>query len=311
MRISNFVVPAIISLKRKIEKTLEINNVMERKLSEFKAKTKTMAGAVKKVDFTAWLKEERKKEKSNTVIKKGRRKNANPVFQEYATYITDDFWKQFFINIGLGKYPKGFTWIDDQIVFRKGTKTVGLTLNDSANQNIIAIMDFFRAHGNIMSPKEIEELETERKEREFERSQVIQDWSHLPKQGKEQLLTNYASRLASEHKFDRDRYRKLLSTLYVGFIFGYFDKNNIVMNDMVIEDIDNLIYHKKDNVFYFSEGKSKANKTAKPTKKVGTKKITKNSDPFDIWCDNLSQCVANCSAIEQNKPKRSRIKIVA
>ena len=58
-----------------------------------------------------------KKSKAQHVI-------VNPIFMECVKYIEDEHWRNIFIKAAGGKFPKGFTYKDNKLIYRIRTKVI-------------------------------------------------------------------------------------------------------------------------------------------------------------------------------------------
>jgi hypothetical protein len=212
------------------------------------------------------LKTDNKEEKKVKARKPPKRKNAAPIFLKYTEHITDPYWHEVFDKCGYGRFPKGFSFFEGQLVYKKGAKAVSIPLTGEDTKDIVNFIEFFRKHGNLISPSEVEEVE--RKINENDEKKCVYEWSDHSKQGKLQLLTEYSHRLAKEKKVD---YHPLLSILYIGLAFKYFDKDNVALKGLEIENINNLDFNEETKTFFFNEskkrGENKANASVKKNKR--------------------------------------------
>jgi hypothetical protein len=193
-----------------------------------------MAGKYKKVDFFSW--QEEKKETKVVAVKRPRKKLTSPLFAQYVENIEDEYWQEIFIKASTGRFPKGFSFYEGNLVYKKGVKVI----NISMEENIYDLISFFRKHGNLISPSEIEEVE--RVKNIQEKKDGIENWSDICKQRKKQLLIDYAYLLTKNYKLNKGENKRLISLLLTGLNFKYFDKKDIEIKDISINNIRNLKY---------------------------------------------------------------------
>lgn len=202
--------------------------------------------AISTVSFNSWVNEPIKKDKK-TKKKVDTKEIVNKIFAEYAAIITDPFWVEKLNNASLGKFPQKFSYNNNTLIYKKGSKSYTLELTNNPFESAYKCIEFFRAHGGIFSPID------EQNSMDIQLSLVNNNeekltWGNSNKKIKDFMLSNYIGDLKEIMKLNHEQIRQLDQTLKQGISNKYFGKHNIYVENNRIQSIEGLLY--ENNNFY-------------------------------------------------------------
>jgi len=102
---------------------------------------------------TFWVKTETKV----TNVKKNKKsvETVNPIFGECEKICDNQFWKNIFANMSIGKFPKKFTFKNNILMYRvKTTKSKMLDIGTDPTVVKQQVISFLNKNGNIMSEQD-------------------------------------------------------------------------------------------------------------------------------------------------------------
>ena len=172
----------------------------------------------------------------------------NPIFEQLANLTEDIFWKTIFLDCSRGKFPRGFTFKNNVLTFKKGNKMTRLELTTNLAESFTSSMNFFQSAGGIMSKEDREKIRRKEEERILEQieSETEKNWKDIKKENlKEILLNEFINDICEELKFNDMEKRELTTTIKKGIILKCFNNENIIMEDGRIVEIEGLIYDEK------------------------------------------------------------------
>lgn len=199
-----------------------------------------------------------KKEKPKTLLNDSKKRKkklkpiVNPIFEKCALLTEDTFWQSIFMDCARGKFPRGFTFKNNLLTHKKGSKITTLELNNSATETFSATMNFFQVAAGIMSAKDRHKLQQKEEEKLLEEMEndVDIEWSQIRKENfKEVLITEFISNVSKKMNFNEQEKRELTTTIKKGIMLKCFNSNNIIMEEGKIVEIDGLIYNEDTNEY--------------------------------------------------------------
>lgn len=125
-----------------------------------------------------------------------------PLFDECALYTYDAFWREVFANCAKGKFPRGVSYNKTRraLYVRRagGSSSETVHLPDTAPEVFCTMMAVFRQKLGIQSPGD---QATARSEVEQRRpgADPIDSWKALPRYLKDDYMSQYVAKIASEH----------------------------------------------------------------------------------------------------------------
>ena len=109
-----------------------------------------------------------KKEKPKITDKK-RKKTlkpiVNPIFEKCADLTADIFWKSILMDCARGKFPRGFSFKNNLLSHKKGSRVTTLEVNKSATDTLVGTINFFQSVAGIMSATDREKLQQKEEEK--------------------------------------------------------------------------------------------------------------------------------------------------
>jgi len=190
--------------------------------------------------------------------KKKRNKNIiYPIFHELlkvdvhndGEVLIDDFWKQMLENAGYGKFPRGFSYKDPQLSYRKGNKVATMNIivgnfNNSLEWLAFELIEFMRK--NEYKSVRDRELEQEKLERMISDSLAKGEikWTDINKKKKTKkiLIGFYTSLMAEKYNMTKEEKIEFSSFIHLGFFQGYLDNNDVNFEKGRILNINGIIF---------------------------------------------------------------------
>jgi len=204
-----------------------------------------------------------------TKQRKGRNNQnlVNPNFLEYSKFIKDPFWIDVLVRASRGKFPTKFSYKEKTLSCKRTNKVQNLILPEDPLQAVMLIMEFFKKYAGLHSEEEQKISDLEIKNHV---SEPVNSWSKVKKKMKKILVHNYVGSV-SEYlclsTVERNQFRDLVNQ---GLIVGYFGKDNIVVENNSIKEIEGIIFDKERRTFY--RDASLKPKISKSSKKAESKK---------------------------------------
>ncbi len=179
-----------------------------------------------------------------------------PIFSECVKYTNDEFWKNLFDDLSLGKYPKSI-YISGGTIYpsnkRKGFSYIIPTNEDKSPQEVATeLRTLLIENTSICSTTDISEKRKELKEKNLNVDEITNEttWSKIKKKNiREILIIKYVIRMKEEHKLNWEQTRGLNSLIQMGFIYKMQTSKNVHFNNKQIQKIDGIVFDKKSNQF--------------------------------------------------------------
>lgn len=176
----------------------------------------------------------------------------NSIFHKCYEITTDEMWKEIFRQAAFGKFPKKFSYKDEMLLYKRGTKITDTHINqeDPLSASMEAIT-FFRSMGGIMSDADQELL---RQEDAIQAAAMIPvenwRWSGIKKSKLKQLfICRYIDDLVEMYHLTPKERHSLLCTINYGFIIGRFNNNTVNFQGGRIISIDGLCFNPENKEF--------------------------------------------------------------
>lgn len=170
--------------------------------------------------------------------KKGRlpKKVVYPIFERLAQSCDADYWKQVLDLCSKSKFPKGCSFKEGKLIYRKGKNISLIDIDEEIpdDQNLEMIIKFFRHTGvcDYNQIQSVEETPTPIKE------EVYNSWKEVKKkQVKENLLNLYVQKLTKELNLKPREVSLLESKISLANLFKYITYSTVIMENGRIKDI--------------------------------------------------------------------------
>ena len=192
-------------------------------------------------------------------------KIVNQLFYDCIPHISDSFWQGVFADAGQGKFPKGFSYKNNTLIYKKRTKTDTIELPENINELISLCITFFKDLAGLRSAVD---LESERLEREecLSRTTTLRQgtWGNIrSKSVKRGLLTQYVHDVSKTLNLNEDQRKYFKTILNTGFLLGYFTSSSVGFEDGAITGIKGLDWDERERIFKINRLTSETPKIAK------------------------------------------------
>lgn len=177
----------------------------------------------------------------------------HPIFVACANVTNDAFWAERFTAASVGTFPKGFSFNDDVLLYRKGARSHTLEVSKNVHEASPACMEFFRAHGGIFSPMDqANSYELQFAQAQAAATQEELTWATANKKIQECMINNYLSTMATVMSLSLQEVCQLRQTVKIGISHKYFGKENIVVVNNQIHAVQGLLWNPTLREFYIN-----------------------------------------------------------
>jgi hypothetical protein len=180
-----------------------------------------------------------------------------PVFVKCTQYTTDEFWKNLFDNLSVGKCPKSI-YISNGTIYssnkRKGFSYIIPTSNVSGlndPQNIfIELRELLIRNTSICSSIDVSIKKKEIREKQEDDITDTTTWSEIRKKNlREIFIIKFIVRMKKKYKFDWNKSRDLYIMIQIGFIYKTQTSKDVNFTNKRIDSIDGITYDEEKNMF--------------------------------------------------------------
>ena len=258
--------------------------------------------AVTTVYSMPWTKKTSSSSKTKTT--RGRRKKAekkviHPIFEQCSEISEDAYWVSIFRDCARGKFPRGFSYKNSLMTFRRGNKTVRTEITSSPHETLSICISFFKSSAGLMSNEDRERLQKEQEEKLLKSLDVSNlEWKDIrTHRVKEVLLTDYITQLSKFKNFTPDEKKELITTVKSGFMLGYLSSKQILMKDGKIDQIEGINYDDSTRK-YFIDPELMTKIPTRSSKDLGLSKFTEKKkvsfmSSWEKYLANLDKKVCN------------------
>lgn len=227
--------------------------------------------------------------------KKTLKPTIHPKFESFAALTEDKFWVGILNDCAKGRFPKGFTFKNDLLSYRKGNKMQRLEIPSSLIEGFNSVVNFFKTVGGMMSAEDRRQLQKLEEERILEKMNDLSDasWKDIKTEKiKEILINEFICDLSTVANFNEEEKKELTTTVKKGFMLKYFNSNNIIMEEGRITQIDGLIYNDEERTYEIDKRILNIRKVSRRDVGLGIEEdVTKKKqiDFLEIWEKFLEQ----------------------
>lgn len=210
--------------------------------------------AISTIGIDSWMNEpinnlsSRSRNNKNKTV----REIIHPLFNECSKIILDPFWIDKF-NLGsMGKFPRGFSYHDGILTYRKGSKSISIDLPNSPVEASHMIMDFFKIHGGIFSPMDQQTSLNINDQEDTAKNNNDQPitWNDINNKMQECLLSNYFTEMQKIMNLSQSETNNLRQVVKLGITNKYFGKYNILLDKTRISSINGLLWNNEQRYFF-------------------------------------------------------------
>jgi len=225
--------------------------------------------AISTIEFDSWMNEPVVQAPQRSRKGRGVKQVIHKIFADCANIVDDPFWAEKFNNASKGKFPRGFSYNDGVLTYRKGAKCHQIDVVANPYEAAFACMEFFRGNGGIFSHMD----EQQSLELQYARSQAVLTqqqltWGDANKKIQECMLSYYVMGMKSLMELTDLEMEQLRQTIRLGIANKFFGKHNIYVDNNRIHSINGLLWDNKERQFYI-------NPELKPN---ATRSYTRNKD---------------------------------
>lgn len=160
-----------------------------------------------------------------------------PIFRQCSYLTTDPMWMAIFTQASDGKFPRGFMFREEYLIYKHGSKSSRLEIPATATADEVFpnCLRFFKETAGIRS--ELDELKLQEP---VENSDEPLDWKKVPKRVQNFQISLYVSNLDTEYKFTTETKNKLITMINLGFNLGYLTKEDVLFTRKEILSIQGI-----------------------------------------------------------------------
>lgn len=229
----------------------------------------------------------------------------HPVFAECAQLIDDPFWKQTFENAARDRFPRGFTYRNQILVYKIKSKSHTLQMPQTAFEALPLCVDFMKKIGKLRSEADREQDRMEMEEKfALQNSLENSEWKDIKrKKVKALLLSTWINSTAQQYQMNSKQTEYFHVIVNIGFALGYLRKEDITFREGRIQSITGLHFNEKTKRV-----------SIEPSRQPHIKKSTKNSSMdcnntrkkgyLELWKQLLEHIAQR---LEKKKPKTGQL----
>lgn len=244
--------------------------------------------AVTTVSVMPWLKKKPRVKNIKTSTRQPK-KIIHEIFKECAELSEDPYWTSIFNDCSFGKFPRGFSYQNSLLIYKKGNKLKRLCITSSVPETYTNCIDFFKLTAGLMSSRDRERLRDEDEERMLQKMEQETQWKDIKiEKVRSLMISDYVTKLAEEYEYNNEEKKELATTIKIGFMLKIFKHEDIILETRRIVDIKGLNYNEETHKFELDWTRS----NRKPTKYYGLgieETISKPAVSFiDTWVKYLN-----------------------
>jgi hypothetical protein len=220
----------------------------------------------------------------------------NEIFEECINLETDPFWVSTFHRLAIGKFPRGFTYKDNILQYKKGKKSYKIEVPKVSYEAHIECKSFFQRVDGQLSQLDQDE---KRNSLDTHLQEMVQNqystWGAVKKKKSvfDSVISNFLDELEAE--FHLDHYQRLDAgvVIHTGLILGQFTSKDVNYERGKILNINGLLYDPNSKKFY-TNNPIQINKVKKQ-KEDRTNKKQSSANAWTKYVDNFEkQIISNC-----------------
>ena len=176
----------------------------------------------------------------------------NPIFEQFIETLKDPFWVNVMKECSYGKFPRGTSFRNNILSYRKGVKVLSEELNNDLIDGPQKCIEFFQTHCNLKSDNDLL-LERERLDVCGINGPKIltMSWSEIRSGSvKQSIILDFIYKIHSERNLNREKLNNLKTQVNLGFTLKYFTSDHVVFSNGVILDIKGLKWDHHKEEFY-------------------------------------------------------------
>lgn len=196
----------------------------------------------------------KKGKKEVHVFKNGKNTVIYPIFAECTKYTSDDFWKNLFDELSIGKCPKSI-YISNGTIYssnkRRGFSYIIPVHNSKGSNEVFTeIRELLINNTSICSAVDVMAKKEEIREKHDDEINNKTTWSEIRKKNlREILIIKFVVRMKNKYKLSWHVSRHLYSLIQIGFIYKTQSSKDVNFKNRRIESIDGIVFDEDQKLF--------------------------------------------------------------
>ena len=179
-----------------------------------------------------------------------------PIFMKFSEHVDDPYWKSILINCAKGKFPKGFIYNDNILLYRPNGESVNI---DDTGESINIFIDFIRSNAKIRSKMDLDREKDYEKEQQIGKNVKFEEWGKIKsKFNKRLLIIEYVTKMKNLYDLSQDESDQLTTLINMNMNEEII-KRNIIIQDNNISGINGLQWDPISRKFYLEGENRKVN----------------------------------------------------
>lgn len=168
-----------------------------------------------------------------------------PEFKTDLEYITDPYWRTQLLDASKGNFPKGVTYVDGKLHFKKKATKIAVELSGSSIEIIGLYINFCRTHLGMISyyDRQIETMLLQQKPKV-----IYNSWKDIPISARSEYIRRYAESICTRCRLKVD---EVIQVIEFGVDLKVLTAQNFVIQNSTIIEITNVCYYEPKNILYF------------------------------------------------------------
>ena len=236
---------------------------------------------VSEISSRPWIFGEKRDISNTKPVKDAVKEAQHKIFYSCAEIAEDSFWKNIFNKASTGTFPKGFSYNNSNLTFKKGTRTETIHIPENPHEAISLLKDFFQKTG-LFSKKDFAESDKILKKL-AETTVHLEDmeWSKIRKKGlREVLINEYIQRKSLE--YPEDLRKQFSCRIHIAINLGMIGPKHINFSRGSIQNIEGIYYNDKTHAIEYGPALHVKTTRARPKEKPAERFLQK-------WNSQLSK----------------------
>lgn len=175
----------------------------------------------------------------------------NKIFEDCVPRTTDTFWRDMLIQASRGKFPKGFTYKDNVLSYKKKNKPKPITkiISHDPEEAYRDFMAFMKSTGKY-SDTDMVHMDREAQISQMQASQAeIRSWSAVPEKSRKDYVERFILFVTTTYNLNASQVKSLKQCIQMGIILGAFNKDNITVVGNRIDSINGVVMDTTTGLF--------------------------------------------------------------
>lgn len=178
------------------------------------------------------------------------------IFEECVEHTSDTYWKDKLSQASKGKFPKGFTYKDGILSYKRKNKPkpINQPISFTAGEAVREFIQFMQSTGKYSDT----DMTHMNKQAQLSQIQAVQPetklWSAVPKKSRRDYVDRFITYVTSAYNLTPVQARSLRDCVQTGIILGAFGTENIRVSGTRIDSIDGIAQDPGTGLFKIDRG---------------------------------------------------------